>query len=172
VQSRRRERVLLGRVGCYYTTSASSPTRRFRGEPGAQRQSARPVKAIQSAHIIRAHITEGLTLAREAGCPRRWWRSSPSITGTSEITYFLDRAKERGRGRHRDGRISHYPGPQAALDRDGVAMLADSVEAALRVIDDLTPAKIGGRRSRRSPAPRSTPASSDDAPITCSRSPK
>jgi len=56
-----------------------------------------------------------------------------------------------------------YPGPKPRSIETAVAMLADSVEAALRVIDDLTPAKIE-QAIEKIAAPRSTPASSTTPP--------
>jgi putative nucleotidyltransferase with HDIG domain len=133
---------LLGRVGCYYHDIGKLSNPPFFVEN--QGRSGNPhdrLKAIQSAHIIRAHVTEGLTLARAAGLPEAVVAFIPEHHGTTEITYFLDRAKKEGEPEIVTAEFT-YPGPKPRSIETAVAMLADSVEAALRVIDDLTPAKI------------------------------
>src|SRR2546425_10073832 len=70
------------------------------------------------------------------------FRSIPEHHGTMEITYFLDRAKKSGDGRSPNPSDFEYPGPKPRSKETAIAMLADSVEAALRVLEDLTPQKI------------------------------
>src|SRR5439155_1592525 len=66
----------------------------------------------------------------------------PEHHGTTEITYFLDRAKKSGDGASPDPSDFVYPGPKPHSKETAITMLADSVEAALRVLEDLTPQKI------------------------------
>jgi len=133
---------LLGRVGCYYHDVGKliSPqhfveNQTFGGNPHDRLQ------AGQSAEILKAHVTEGLKLAREAGLPDVVRAFVPEHHGTSEITYFLDRARKQGDAAPRSADF-RYPGPKPQSVETAVAMLADSVEAALRVLHDLTPRKI------------------------------
>ena len=66
----------------------------------------------------------------------------PEHHGTTEITYFLDRAKKSGDGGSPRPEDYRYPGPKPRSAETAITMLADSVEAALRVLEDLTPQKI------------------------------
>jgi len=66
----------------------------------------------------------------------------PEHHGTTEITYFFDRAKKGGGVLKRED--FRYPGPRPRSVETAITMVADSVEAALRVIDDLTGEKIEG----------------------------
>ena len=133
---------LLGRVGCYYhdVGKLTNPqyfveNQTYGGNPHDR------LKAAQSVEIIKAHVTGGLKLAAEAGLPAVVAAFIPEHHGTSEITYFLDRARKQG-----DGDTSsddyRYPGPRPRSAETAIAMMADSVEAALRVLDELTPRKI------------------------------
>jgi putative nucleotidyltransferase with HDIG domain len=156
---------LLGRVGCYYHDIGKLSNPPFFVEN--QGRSGNPhdrLKAIQSAHIIRAHVTEGLTLARDAGLPEAVLAFIPEHHGTTEITYFLDRAKKEGEPEIVTAEFT-YPGPKPRSIETAVAMLADSVEAALRVIDDLTPAKIE-QAIEKIARGKINAGQLDDAPIT------
>jgi len=156
---------LLGRVGCYYHDIGKLSNPPFFVEN--QGRSGNPhdrLKAIQSAHIIRAHVTEGLALAREAGLPEAVVAFIPEHHGTTEITYFLDRAKKEGELEIVTADFT-YPGPKPRSIETAVAMLADSVEAALRVIDDLTPAKIE-QAIEKIARSKITAGQLDDAPVT------
>jgi putative nucleotidyltransferase with HDIG domain len=134
---------LLGRVGCYYHDIGKVKNPQYFVENQTRGNNPHDrLKAYQSAQIIKAHVTDGLALAREAGLPDAVAAFIPEHHGTTEITYFLDRAKKSG-----DGGPAHpgdyvYPGPKPHSAETAITMLADSVEAALRVLEDLTPKKI------------------------------
>jgi membrane-associated HD superfamily phosphohydrolase len=100
------------------------------------------LKAYQSAQIIKAHVADGLALADEAALPEVVTAFIPEHHGTTEITYFLDRAKKSGDGGPPRLEDYMYPGPKPRSAETAITMLADWVEAALRVLEDLTPQKI------------------------------
>ncbi|HUL04437.1 MAG TPA: HDIG domain-containing protein [Gemmatimonadales bacterium] len=133
---------LLGRVGCYYhdigkvKNPAYFVENQTRGNNPHDRLDPR-----QSAEIIKAHVTDGLALADEARLPDVVRAFIPEHHGTMEITYFLDRAKKSGVTPIRASDFM-YPGPKPQSVETAVTLLADSVEAALRVLEDLTPKKI------------------------------
>jgi hypothetical protein len=134
---------LLGRVGCYYHDVGKVKNPQYFVEN--QTHGVNPhdrLKPLQSAQIIKAHVVDGLALAAEAGLPDAVAAFIPEHHGTTEITYFLDKAKKADGGQP----IVHdefvYPGPKPRSIETAVTMLADSVEAALRVLEDLTPQKI------------------------------
>jgi putative nucleotidyltransferase with HDIG domain len=134
---------LLGRVGCYYHDigKVKSPQYFVENQTRGNNPHDR-LKAFQSAQIIKAHVTDGLQLAAEARLPDVVAAFIPEHHGTTEITYFLDRAKKSGDGGGPKASDYTYPGPKPRSTETAVTMLADSVEAALRVLDDLTPTKI------------------------------
>jgi len=133
---------LLGRVGCYYHDVGKLNNPQYFVEN--QTHGSNPhdrLKAYQSAQIIKAHVTDGVALAAAAGLPEVVAAFIPEHHGTSDITYFLDRAKRRAEAQRADADFA-YPGPKPRSIETAIAMLADSVEAALRVLEDLTPTKI------------------------------
>lgn len=133
---------LLGRVGCYYHDVGKLANPQYFVENQALAGNPHDrLAAAQSVEIIKHHVTEGLRLAREAGLPEVVAGFIPEHHGTAEITYFYDRAKKQGEPglRLEDFR---YPGPKPRSVETAIAMLADSVEASLRVLEAPTPGKL------------------------------
>jgi hypothetical protein len=136
---------LLGRVGCYYHDigKVKNPLYFVENQTRGNNPHDR-LEAHLSAELIRAHVTDGLMLAAEARLPDAVAAFIPEHHGTAEITYFLDRARKSGSATAPPLRVADYtyPGPKPRSVETAVTMLADSVEAALRVLEDLTPRKI------------------------------
>jgi hypothetical protein len=132
---------LLARVGCYYHDVGKLVKPQFFVEnqpPGMNPHDK--LRPEVSAQIIRSHVKDGVALARDAGLPEVVTAFIPEHHGTAEITYFLDRARSQGVEAAPDA--FRYPGPRPRSVETAVAMLADGVEAALRVLEDPTPEKI------------------------------
>jgi putative nucleotidyltransferase with HDIG domain len=134
---------LLARVGCYYHDIGKL------GNPGYfienQSPGNNPHDALipeESARIIRDHVAYGVALAREAGLPPVVRAFIPEHHGTTEINYFLHRARRQAAGGEIDIGKFRYPGPRPRSIETAVAMLADSTEAAIRVLEDPTPAQV------------------------------
>ena len=134
---------LLARVGCYYhdVGKLKKPLHFVEN----QVRGANPhdkLKPDASAAIIRNHVKDGMALADEHKLPEVIKSFIPEHHGTMEIAYFLGRARERQSGGEVRVEDFRYPGPKPQTIETTVVMLADGVEAALRVIDDLTPEKL------------------------------
>ncbi len=133
---------LLARVGCYYHDIGKVNKPQFFVEnqaPGTNPHDK--LKPEVSAQLIRSHVKDGMALAAEARLPARVAAFIPEHHGSSDITYFLERARARA-----EGEVSpesfRYPGPKPRSVETAVAMLADGVEAALRVLGDPSPDKV------------------------------
>lgn len=132
---------LLGRVGCYYHDIGKVKNPQYFVENQTRGNNPHDrLTPYQSAQIIRAHVTDGVELARAAHLPEAVAAFIPEHHGTMEITYFLDRAKKNGDSPRPEDYM--YPGPRPRSAETAITMLADSVEAALRVLEDLTPTKV------------------------------
>jgi putative nucleotidyltransferase with HDIG domain len=135
---------LLARVGGYYHDIGKLAS------PGLfvenQDAGGNPLAALtprESARRVRAHVTGGLALARKAGLPEEVRRFIPEHHGTMALDYFLAQlpvAEREAAGQDED---FHYPGPRPRTRETAVAMLADAAEAAVRVLDDRSPERVG-----------------------------
>jgi cyclic-di-AMP phosphodiesterase PgpH len=134
---------LLARVGCYYHDigKLASPGHFVENQGGGPNPHDQ-MSPQQSAHIIQSHVADGLALADAAALPEVVKAFIPEHHGTTYITYFLSRA----RGNDPDGRVDpadfRYPGPRPQSAETAVAMLADSAEAAIRVLNNPTPEAV------------------------------
>ena len=134
---------LLARVGCYYhdVGKLASPGYFMENQAGGPNPHD-DMNPTESARIIRNHVLDGIALAKDAGLPDAVKAFIPEHHGTTEITYFLNRARMLAS----DGRVSpaefRYPGPRPQSAETAVAMLADSAEAVVRVLDDRSPERV------------------------------
>jgi putative nucleotidyltransferase with HDIG domain len=134
---------LLARVGCYYHDigKLANPGHFVENQGGGPNPHDQ-MSPQQSARIIQSHVMDGLALAEAAALPEVVKAFIPEHHGTTYITYFLSRA----RGSDPDGSVDpadfRYPGPRPQSAETAVAMLADSAEAAIRVLNNPIPEAV------------------------------
>jgi putative nucleotidyltransferase with HDIG domain len=157
---------LLARVGCYYHDIGKLKNPRFfveNQQPGDNPHDL--LSPEESARIIRDHVPFGVELAQEAGLPKVVRAFVPEHHGTSEINYFLHRARHRSPAVEIDIRDFRYPGPRPQSVETAVAMLADSSEAAVRVLEDRKPESVR-RAIEHLIGQKLTAGQLEEAPIT------
>jgi putative nucleotidyltransferase with HDIG domain len=136
---------LLARVGCYYhDVGKVRKPQYFVENQGGGTNPHDKLKPEVSAGIVRNHVRDGLQLADEHNVPAAVKAFIAEHHGTMEISYFLDRARSRDGDREVDPQEFRYPGPKPQSVETAVAMLADGVEAAVRVLDDPDPERLRG----------------------------
>lgn len=92
----------------------------------------------RSADIIRAHVSDGLKLARKYGLPKVIQDFIPEHQGTIRVACFYHQAcKQVGSENVREEDF-RYAGPAPRSRETGILMLADACEAALRSLSDTT----------------------------------
>ncbi|HEX5725823.1 MAG TPA: HDIG domain-containing protein, partial [Longimicrobiaceae bacterium] len=134
---------LLARVGVYYhdVGKVAKPQYFIENQPRGRNPHDK-LKPATSAAIVRSHVAEGLKLAEQYRLPEAVKAFIAQHHGTQPISFFLDQA----RAADPEGRVNpaefSYPGPRPQTRETAVAMLADSVESAARVLPDPTPARI------------------------------
>jgi putative nucleotidyltransferase with HDIG domain len=133
---------LLARVGTYYHDIGKLARPQYFVEN--QRKGLNPHDRLRpdaSASIIRNHVRDGLELAAQHGVPKRLRAFITEHHGTGSIAYFLERARERAVDITDPGHYE-YPGPLPQSAETAVVMLADGVEAAVRVLNEPSPERI------------------------------
>jgi putative nucleotidyltransferase with HDIG domain len=102
-----------------------------------------PLPPSMSRLVIQSHVKEGLALARQYGLDKAVADFIGTHHGTSRIEYFYRRALERPSDLEEvDEDDYRYPGPKPFTKETAILMLADSVEASVRTLDDPTPQRI------------------------------
>jgi len=136
---------LLTRVGALYHDIGKMKKPEYFVEN--QRSGSNPhdeLKPRMSALIIASHVKEGLEMGREHGLPEQVLKFIPMHHGTARIEYFYRKAIRRAEGENPDIPESEfrYPGPKPDSKETGILMLADSIEAASRSLDDPSPRRL------------------------------
>ncbi len=90
-----------------------------------------------SAEIIIAHVAEGVKLAKKYNLPDPVIDFIPMHQGTTITNFFYRKAIDRYGKENVNSDDYRYPGPRPNSKETGVAMMADSVEAALKSIKDI-----------------------------------
>ncbi len=134
---------LLARVGCYYHDIGKLVRPQYFVENlGHAKNPHDHLKPSQSAAVIRRHVEDGLRLAEEHRLPQVVQAFIPEHHGSAPITFFLEKARDAEPQALEREEIFHYPGPGPQSVETAVALLADAVEAALRVLDEPTPETV------------------------------
>jgi len=137
---------LLCRVGAYYHDIGKTRHPGYfienHADAGTRHEKLAP---SLSRAIVMSHIKEGIEIAREHGLPEILVDMIPQHHGTRLVSFFYQRAKEAADPDHQAVEEDYrYPGPRPQTREAAILMLADTTEAATRVLTDPTPARIRG----------------------------
>ena len=92
-----------------------------------------------SAMVIKAHVSEGIKIAQEAGLPNKLIDFISTHHGTSVIRYFFEKAKDNDSMKEVTAEEKfRYDGPLPATKETGILLLADGIEAASRAMKSPT----------------------------------
>ncbi len=134
---------LLAKVGSYYHDIGKlmKPEYFSENETGISRHDS--LNPSMSTLIIIAHVKDGAEMAREMGLPPAVIDIIEQHHGESLVSYFHHRAQVQATGGETvEDYTYRYPGPSPQSPETALVMLADSVEAATRSLEDPTPAHI------------------------------
>ncbi len=119
-----------------------------------------------SALVLISHVKEGMEMAEEAGLPAEIAAVIPEHHGTSLVSYLYRKAAAEAEDpdevREADFR---YDGPRPQSRETAIIMLADTVEAAARTMEDPQPQRIEELVDRLVDA-RIEDGQLDEAPLT------
>lgn len=132
----------LARVGAYYHDIGKMLEPEYFVENQIGGQSVHEtLEPRDSARRIINHVIRGIELAREHKLPERIIEFIPAHHGTTFVTYFYEKEKSRS-GDVAQREDFQYGGPKPYTKETGIVMLADTIEAATRAIEEPTIEKI------------------------------
>lgn len=140
------ENALLSRVGCYYHDIGKmlKPGYYIENQWGGERNIHDRLTPSMSRLVLISHVRDGIDLGRRHKLPEALIDMIPQHHGTRLINYFFHKAKEQAAELPPPPEDSfRYPGPKPQTKVAGIIMLADTVEASSRVLDDPSPSRIG-----------------------------
>lgn len=134
---------LLVRVGVYYHDigKVGKPQYFVENQPPGRNPHDK-LKPSTSVAIVREHVEDGLELAEEERLPDVVKAFITEHHGTQRIGFFFEKARELESEADLDPNDFRYPGPRPQSKETAIALLADSVESAARVLQDPTPERI------------------------------
>lgn len=132
----------LARVGAYYHDIGKMLEPEYFVENQIGNQNIHDtLEPRDSARKIIDHVLRGIELAKEHNLPARVIDFIPAHHGTTLVSYFYEKEKSRGNEDiHRED--FQYLGPKPYSKETGIVMLADTIEAATRAIEEPTIDKI------------------------------
>lgn len=135
-------RSLLTRVGCYYHDIGKIKHANFFVEnlPDGAENPHNFLLPEDSKEIIFSHVSEGMKILEEEKMPKMVIEICQQHHGTTLMSYFYAKAKERNPDVEESD--FRYPGPRPQSKEAGVVNLADTCEAAVRAMDHPTNEKI------------------------------
>ena len=137
---------LLARVGCYYHDigKIAKPEYYMENEPVALKTHETLAPSLSSL-IIASHVRNGIEIAQKHKLPGIIKDLISQHHGTSQISFFYEKAL----GKNKDASINPadfcYPGPKPQTREAGIIMLADGVEAATRALKNPSPTRVRER---------------------------
>lgn len=136
---------LFARVACYYHDIGKSVRPSYFIENQSYMENRHDRLSPKMSSIVLAnHVKQGIELARQHKLPPRIISIIPQHHGTGLMKYFYYKARKAA-----DDSDSHaleqefrYPGPKPQTKEAAIIMIADSVEAAARTVQEPTPPKL------------------------------
>ncbi len=140
---------LLAKVGAYYHDigKIKKPLYFIENQMDGKNRHDKLAPNLSSLILV-SHVKDGVELAVEHKLGPALRDLIAQHHGTSLIRYFYDKAlfiaQQKGEEQQVTEDEFRYPGPKPQTKEAGLVMLADTVEAASRTLDNPTPARIQG----------------------------
>lgn len=135
---------LLARVSAYFHDIGKIEKAEYFSENQAGKSMHDKLSPTMSSLIITSHVKNGVELAERYGLNNRIVDIIRQHHGTGLVFYFFKRALEKTEDKDVFEEGFRYPGPKPQTKEAACVLLADSVEAASRSLDDPTPSSIEG----------------------------
>jgi cyclic-di-AMP phosphodiesterase PgpH len=132
---------LLARVGCYYHDIGKTKRPNFFIENQMHLDNPHDrLPPDKSANIILSHVTDGSAILKKYNMPKEIIQIAEQHHGTTLLKFFYHKAIQCGEDvKEEDYR---YPGPKPQTKESAIIGIADSVEAAVRSLNQPTPETI------------------------------
>ncbi len=136
---------LLARVSSYFHDVGKLEKASYFSENQPSEDSAHDkLSPTMSSLIITNHVKNGVELARKYKLNKKIIDIIKQHHGSGLVFYFFKRALEKVSDESVGEQSFRYPGPKPQTKEAACVLLADSVEAGSRALDDPTPSRVKG----------------------------
>lgn len=134
---------LIAKVGSYYHDIGKTVRPYYFAENQFGMENPHDkLQPMESTGIILSHATDGIALAKEYKVPKEIIDIIDQHHGDTTVAYFYYKAKELNKDLNIPMEEFRYKGRKPQTKESAIIMMADSSEAAVRSIKDLTKDKI------------------------------
>lgn len=130
---------IMTRIGGYYHDIGKTkhPEYFIENQPPGENPHSVINDPSKSARIIMDHVSNGVKMAEENHFPKEIIDLIEQHHGTTVITFFYEQAKNHNYKTRREN--FRYPGPKPLIPEAAILMLADAIEAKIRLYNKITP---------------------------------
>jgi putative nucleotidyltransferase with HDIG domain len=134
---------LLARVGSYYHDIGKmvKPEYFVENEQGGENKH-KALTPKMSALILASHVKSGLELADEHNIPKMIRDFIPQHHGKNLMTFFYDKAIKSKESTEINESDYRYPGPSPQSKETAIVMLADTIEAAAKTLNNPSTSRL------------------------------
>ncbi|HJZ66706.1 MAG TPA: HDIG domain-containing protein [Blastocatellia bacterium] len=134
---------LFARVACYYHDIGKTVRPSYFVENQSYMDNRHDKLSPKMSSIVLAnHVKQGIDIARQHKLPPRIVAIIPQHHGTGLMKFFYYKARKVADDSKALEHEFRYPGPKPKTKEAVIIMIADSVEAAARTVEEPTPAKL------------------------------
>ncbi len=131
---------LLARVGGYFHDIGKILNPQYYAENQTESNPHDRLSPKISALIVRNHVKQGVQLAKKYKLPKEIINIIETHHGTTCMIPFYEKARISDPDAQEEE--FRYPGPKPRTKEEAIIMLADTVEAAVRSLEEVNPLKI------------------------------
>ncbi len=129
---------LLVKVAALYHDIGKTSKPSFFIENQSGKNPHEAITHLESAKIIIGHVTEGVKLAKKHRLPQVLIDFIHTHHGTTRVEYFYRNFIKENPDKEFDETLFRYPGPRPKTKEETILMLADSLEAASKSLQNPT----------------------------------
>lgn len=140
--------ILLARVGAYYHDIGKINKPEYFVENQTGHNPHEGLKPTLSASILKAHVKDGVEIAKKGKLPQEIINIIQEHHGNSLMFYFYRLARKENEEKEEKEVFAvneesfRYPGPLPQSKEAAIIMLADAVEATIRTLSKLTHTRV------------------------------
>ncbi|MCK4859992.1 MAG: HDIG domain-containing protein, partial [Candidatus Omnitrophica bacterium] len=135
---------LLARVASYYHDIGKIEKSEYFSENQKGKNKHNKLVPTMSSLIIIKHVKDGVEMCHKYNLPRQIIEIIKQHHGTSLVPYFYQRALDLEKDKKVNEESFRYPGPKPQSKEAAIVMLADSIEASSRSLDNPSPSRLKG----------------------------
>ncbi len=132
---------MIARVGSYYHDIGKTVSPMSFTENNEGKNLLDELSPIDATKVIKSHVVQGVVLAKKYKLPSFIHSFITTHHGDNRISFLFESARKANK-KIKNDKFFRYPGPKPETKEESIVMLADSIEAAARSLEEKTPENL------------------------------